>query len=255
MAPAELRVACLALAKAERSFQESPDSYQTRDLAYIAERKSRMAEISAYINVERGRQTGIEDGYRAANGEFDTKTRESLSGANELPTAVDSEENGEMTAKRISELQKATAAADRREIEALAVLTKLVEVKQEPRGMVIVLSGSVLFASGQSILAPEARSLLDPVVDVLLVTRERTLIIEGHTDSQGLDSYNLDLSQRRADAVRDYLVQRDYQSDHIQSQGLGEEHPIADNATAEGRARNRRIEIIIERETLVSNKE
>ena len=121
--------------------------------------------------------------------------------------------------------------------------------------MVIVLSGHVLFVSGQSTFLPEARSLLDPVVDVLLVTRERTLIIEGYTDSQGLGSYNLDLSQRRADAVRDYLVQRDYQSDHIQSQGLGEEHPIADNATAENRAKNRRIEITIERETLVSNKE
>jgi outer membrane protein OmpA-like peptidoglycan-associated protein len=89
---------------------------------------------------------------------------------------------------------------------------------------------------------------------VLLTTRERTLIIEGHTDSQGFDDYNIDFSQRRANAVRDYLVQRDYQSNRIQSHGLGEAHPIADNAGAEGRAKNRRVEIIIERESLVSNK-
>ena len=92
----------------------------------------------------------------------------------------------------------------------LANITKrklrLTEVKGESRGVVITLSGSVLFASNQATLLPEARKRLDRVYDVLGTTRERHLIIEGHTDSHGSDSYNLDLSQRRADAVRNYLV-------------------------------------------------
>jgi len=95
---------------------------------------------------------------------------------------------------------------------------------------------------------PAARTRLDQVADVLLTTPERNLTVEGHTDSQGSDSYNLDLSQRRADEVRNHLVQRGYQADRIKALGLGEGTPIADNASPEGRANNRRVEIVIERE-------
>ena len=112
--------------------------------------------------------------------------------------------------------------------------------------MVITLLGSGLFASGQATLLPDTRSRLDQVIDVLLTTRERSLTIEGHTDSQGSDFYNFDLLQRRADEVRNYIIERDYQADRVEAHGLGEGHPIADNASAEGRANNCRIEIIIE---------
>jgi outer membrane protein OmpA-like peptidoglycan-associated protein len=121
-------------------------------------------------------------------------------------------------------------------------------VKDEPRGMVITLSGSVLFASNQATLLPEARTRLGQIADVLLATRERNLTIEGHTDSQGSDSHNLDLSQRRADAVRNYLVQGGYEADRVLARGLGEGSPVADNTSAEGRANNRRVEIVIPRE-------
>ena len=83
----------------------------------------------------------------------------------------------------------------------------------------------------------------------MLAVRERYLLVEGHTDSQGSDSYNQGLSQRRADAVRDYIVQRGYPADHIQARGKGEANPIADNASPEGRANNRRVEIVIERDS------
>ena len=119
--------------------------------------------------------------------------------------------------------------------------------------MVITLSGSVLFASNRATLLPEARTRLDQVAEVLLTTRERHLTVEGHTDSQGSVNFNLDLSQRRADAVRSYLVERGYQGDLIQAHGLGKGNPIADNASAEGRANNRRVEIIIAHEPQASN--
>jgi outer membrane protein OmpA-like peptidoglycan-associated protein len=92
------------------------------------------------------------------------------------------------------------------------------------------------------------------VAEVLLTNRERNLTVEGHTDSQGSKSYNMDLSQRRADAVRRYLIQRDYQGDRIKARGLGEGQPVADNGSAEGRANNRRVEIIIENESQASNR-
>jgi outer membrane protein OmpA-like peptidoglycan-associated protein len=92
-----------------------------------------------------------------------------------------------------------------------------------------------------------AQVKLDQVANALLDVRARNLIVEGHTDSQGSTSYNQDLSQRRADAVRDYLIQKGYPADRIQARGIGKGRPIADNASPEGRANNRRVEIIIER--------
>jgi outer membrane protein OmpA-like peptidoglycan-associated protein len=93
-----------------------------------------------------------------------------------------------------------------------------------------------------------AQSRLDQVADALLVSPDRKIVVEGYTDSQGSDAYNLDLSQRRADAVRDYLVHRGYPASHLQAHGIGEGRPIADNITSEGRANNRRVELVLERE-------
>ena len=119
--------------------------------------------------------------------------------------------------------------------------------------MVITLSENVLFAPNQIVLLPEARSRLDRVVDVLFAVRDRDITIKGHTDSAGSDSDNLSLSQGRANAVRDYLVRRGCEANRIKAYGLGEGQPIADNASAEGRADNRRVEIIIESETYTFN--
>jgi outer membrane protein OmpA-like peptidoglycan-associated protein len=245
-APAELHVASQALAQAEQSFLKHPDSYQTRDLAYVAQRKAELAEATASITNEQKGQTQASKDYQATQGKIVTKTKQDLSQTQAELAA--SERSGEMTAEQLSAEQKARTDAEQRAAEAQAALAKLAAVKEDPRGIVITLSGSVLFASGKATLLPSARSRLDQVSDVLLTTRERNLTIEGHTDSQGSDSYNLDLSQRRADEVRNYLVQRGYQADRIKAHGLGEGTPIADNASAEGRANNRRVEIIIERD-------
>lgn len=245
VAPAELHVANKALAQAERSFQEDPESYQTRDLAYVAQRKSEFAEAAASIAVEQKTQAGAKQDYQATQGKIVKQTQQDLSDTRSALAA--SQRSGATTAAQLSAEQTARAAADQRAAEAQAALARLAAVKEEPRGVVITLSGSVLFASNQATLLAEARSRLDQVADVLLTTRERSITVEGHTDSQGSDGHNLDLSQRRADAVRNALVQRGYEADLVQSQGLGEARPVADNASAEGRANNRRVEIIIAR--------
>jgi outer membrane protein OmpA-like peptidoglycan-associated protein len=137
--------------------------------------------------------------------------------------------------------------SEKRTADALAELATLAAVKEEERGLVVTLSGGVLFRSAESTLLSSAQVKLDQVANALLAVRARNLIVEGHTDSQGSESYNQGLSQRRADAVRDYLVQRGYPTDRIQARGKGKGSPIADNASPEGRANNRRVEIIIER--------
>jgi outer membrane protein OmpA-like peptidoglycan-associated protein len=80
-----------------------------------------------------------------------------------------------------------------------------------------------------------------------MATKERKLTVEGHTDSRGTSGYNQGLSQLRADAVRSYIISRGYPGDMIQAHGIGEDRPVADNANTEGRANNRRVEIIVDR--------
>jgi outer membrane protein OmpA-like peptidoglycan-associated protein len=246
-----LHVANQALAAAEQSFRDNPDSYQTRDLAYVAQRKAQLAEATASISIEQKSQAQSKEDLQTAQGKAVAKTKQDLSKTRTALAA--SERSGEATAEKLSAEQEARAAAEKRAADAQAALAKLAAVKEEPRGMVITLSGSVLFASNRAVLLPEARTRLDQVAEVLLTTRERHLTVEGHTDSQGSVNFNLDLSQRRADAVRSYLVERGYQGDLIQAHGMGKGSPIADNASPEGRANNRRVEIVIEHEPRAAN--
>lgn len=247
MAPAEVHVAQQALQKAEQSFANEPDSYKTKDLAYVAERKAQVAEATASIISEKEGQAAAGSDYSETQGRIVSKTQSDL--AQSQSDLAASKQEGAMSAERLATEQKARAEADQRAADAQAALAKLAAVKEEPRGTVITLSGSVLFASNQTALLPAAQSRLDQVAAVLLATRERNVTVEGHTDSQGSDSRNMDLSQRRATAVRDYLVQKGYESDLIKANGLGESRPVADNTSAEGRANNRRVEIIIAPET------
>jgi outer membrane protein OmpA-like peptidoglycan-associated protein len=243
-APAELHVAHTALFSAENAFTDEPDSYRTRDLAYVALRKAQIAMATATIAMDRKKEDQAQNDLQAAQGKAAAKTQLELKQTKgEL---VASEQKGALTSQKLTAEQEARADAERRAAEAQAALADLAAVKMEPRGMVITLSGSVLFASNKSIILPEAQVRLGKVADVLLANKGRNLTIEGHTDSQGSDSFNQNLSQHRADAVRDYLVSRAYQTSLIRSNGMGEGHPVADNGTAEGRANNRRVEIIID---------
>ena len=119
-------------------------------------------------------------------------------------------------------------------------------VKDEPRGTVITMPSGLLFASGKSDLLPGAQQKLDPVAEALSHETDHKIMIEGHTDSQGSDASNMDLSQRRAQNVRDYFTSHGVPNGQITATGVGESRPIGDNATAEGRANNRRVEIVVQ---------
>ncbi|MDQ7818879.1 MAG: OmpA family protein [Melioribacteraceae bacterium] len=238
LVPAELHKAQVALAVAEKSFQEDPDSYMTRDLAYVADRKAKMAEGLARSVAQKAATEKANKDYEAAQTEILKKTKEDLAA---------SERSELLKTEQLAAEQKARLEAENREAKALADLAKLVAIKEEARGLVITLSGSVLFASNKSELLPAAQNRLNQVADALLETKERKLTIEGHTDSQGSSAHNQELSLRRANAVRSYLIARGYPGDLIQAQGIGEDRPIADNTSAEGRANNRRVEIVIDR--------
>jgi len=118
------------------------------------------------------------------------------------------------------------------------------------------LKGSVHFDTDKAIIKPDSFGILDEVVGVLAGHPELTHVrVEGHTDNRGTASYNLDLSRRRAASVVEYLVQHGIARKRLVSAGYGFERPIADNATALGRAKNRRVEFrLVEQEGSKSGK-
>jgi outer membrane protein OmpA-like peptidoglycan-associated protein len=155
-------------------------------------------------------------------------------------------------ARRLAEAQALEAQLARREAElagqaadSLRLQLQGMTARSEARGQVMTISGDA-FASGQYQLRPEARENLQKLIDLINANPGSQVLIEGHTDSQGSANLNQVLSQRRAEAVRDALIQQGVDGNRLRAVGLGEDRPIADNGTAAGRARNRRVEVIVE---------
>jgi len=231
LAPADLHIAHEALMSAEVSFRDHGDNDATRDLAYSAERKAEIAEVKA-------REIGADQMKTQELGEIEAaKDRQVRLTSAELAT----------TQQNLAMEQRARQDAERRASQASTDLARIASVKQESRGMVITLSGSVLFASAKSELLPQAQAKLSQVADVLTrQNRDARIRVEGYTDSQGSASFNQDLSQARAESVRTYLVSHGIAADRIVAEGFGPARPVADNASSEGRADNRRVEIVVE---------
>ena len=103
----------------------------------------------------------------------------------------------------------------------------------------------VLFAVDSALLTPASRSALDEVAAVLNEYDKTAVIVQGHTDSTGSEEYNQELSERRAGAVEGYLVGRGVDRGRLAALGYGEGAPVADNTTAAGRARNRRVDVLL----------
>jgi outer membrane protein OmpA-like peptidoglycan-associated protein len=132
-----------------------------------------------------------------------------------------------------------------------ARLNRALPTRQAERGIVAEIAG-VQFATSKADLRPEAREALARFAGIIGVYPSLRVTVEGHTDSTGSYETNRTLSQARATVVRDYLAAQGVESSHIDVQGLGPDRPVADNATSEGRARNRRVEIILTGDLLPS---
>jgi outer membrane protein OmpA-like peptidoglycan-associated protein len=125
-----------------------------------------------------------------------------------------------------------------------AQLNAVLETRETARGLVVNMA-DVLFASGKYELKPTAREKLSKLSGIILAHPGLTLQIEGHTDSVGTDEFNQQLSEKRANAVRDYLIGQSVPPDSVTAVGLGKDQPVASNDTAQGRQLNRRVEIIV----------
>ena len=128
-------------------------------------------------------------------------------------------------------------------------MNAILQTRDTARGLIVNLS-DVLFDFNQASLKPGAREKLAKVSGILLAYPSLHMNVEGHTDSVGTDEYNLKLSQRRADAVRDYLTSNGIVSANVQAIGLGKDGPVASNDTAAGRQQNRRVEMVVSGEVI-----
>jgi outer membrane protein OmpA-like peptidoglycan-associated protein len=236
--PSGVHSAKVQLDIAEAAFANDGDTPTTRDEAYLAVRKAELTEVVARTMRANQAKQGVVDEMHADQTKAVAATSAAL-GQTKTQLATQG--------VALQDEQTRRADAEKRAAQAAADLAKIASVKQEPRGMVITLSGSVLFASAKSDLLPAAQVKLNDVATALIKEDPLSkMVVEGHTDSQGGASYNQELSQHRAEAVRAYLVSRGIASDRITSQGLGMTRAVADNASPEGRANNRRVEIVVQ---------
>ncbi|MBW2096601.1 MAG: OmpA family protein [Deltaproteobacteria bacterium] len=119
------------------------------------------------------------------------------------------------------------------------------EVRREQDRLVVTMSEAVLFDLNSAALKPGAKQQLEKMAEVMVRYPENDILVTGHTDNTGSEKYNQDLSERRAKAVKNYLIFKGISAGRITSMGFGETMPVASNATPEGRQKNRRVEIEI----------
>ncbi len=150
-----------------------------------------------------------------------------------------------------AEAERAQAAAQKLRADLMAQINRVLETKDTDRGLVVSMAG-VLFDTGKADLKPEAREKLAKLSGIMMANQTLRLDIEGHTDNTGSDETNQQLSLKRAESVRDYLAGQGVSAGSMTAQGLGKSMPVGDNATSEGRQRNRRVEIIISGEAIGS---
>jgi outer membrane protein OmpA-like peptidoglycan-associated protein len=141
--------------------------------------------------------------------------------------------------------QLAQSDAETRRLRIQNELARIASTRSEPRGLIVTLNGGILFDTGKTALKPGAKSTLSKIAKQLQTDPSLKIAVEGHTDNVGTTATNQALSEKRANAVRDYLVSAGISADHITADGKGEESPIATNKTAAGRQQNRRVELVI----------
>ncbi|OHE59866.1 MAG: hypothetical protein A2Z47_02960 [Thermodesulfovibrio sp. RBG_19FT_COMBO_42_12] len=202
--------------------------------AFEAERARKEAEARA-LEIQRAKS---EAEAKALEAEMAKKEAEAK--ALELEKAKKEAEAKKLEAE-MAHMKAEEAIAQRKQLES--ELSEL-KARQTDRGVILTL-GDILFKTGKAVLMSGAMRTMDILADFLKKYPERNVLIEGFTDSTGSETYNLGLSQQRANAVRDALTANGITTERIATKGYGEQFPIAGNNTQAGRQQNRRVEIVI----------
>jgi outer membrane protein OmpA-like peptidoglycan-associated protein len=234
-APVAIKDAEAAVAAAQ---VPNEDANVSRHLVVIADRKVDIATAQAHTRLLEDQRTTLSEQRETAR--LDSRTREADAAKGSADAA---RMDADAARRQAAVANQMTAAATQQAMELQTQIAEL-SAKETERGLIVTL-GDVLFATGRSELQGSASSNLGKLASFLNRYPERTVAIEGYTDSVGGDRYNQDLSQKRADSVKAYLMQQGIASGRITSSGMGEGSPVAGNDSATGRQQNRRVEVVI----------
>jgi outer membrane protein OmpA-like peptidoglycan-associated protein len=223
-------------AAAERETKAKAEAERSRLQAEADARQRLQAENEQRLEAERRARAEAE---RAA-AEAQARTSQAQAEAAKARALNDhaAAEQAQLTAERAEREKTALRAA------LIQQLNLILETRETTRGLVVNIS-DVLFDTGQYTLKPGAREKLAKVAGIVLAHPGLRLEVEGHTDSVGSDEFNQQLSEKRGATVRDFLVQQGIALSAVSSRGFGKTMPVASNDTAEGRQRNRRVEMIV----------
>jgi outer membrane protein OmpA-like peptidoglycan-associated protein len=273
-----------SLAKAEDMLQRAEDYYQRKQgrtpIGTAARGATQQAEDARVLTLRRKEQARIEAERRAQE---EAKEKAQTDAQIAQQQAAQSQAQADEDARRRAEAEQATAAAQQQQAAALAAqqaaqaqsaaaqqaaaqaeqqrqeavqqkeamrarllaqLNQVLETHDTARGLIVSMP-DVLFDFNKYTLKPEARERLAKISGIVLAYPDLKLQIEGYTDAIGSDEYNQTLSDKRAEAVRDYLVTSGVSMNNVAARGMGKADPIADNSTAAGRKLNRRVEMIV----------
>lgn len=256
LAASELQDADAAMQRANQAAAAREPAATVDHLAYLARQRATIAQ-------EVGKQKAAEQRVNDANAvrdrvQLEARTREADVARQRAATAQDQTRVAEGQTRAAQEQarsaqdqtraaeEEARTAAQRN--QALEEQVKELNAQATPRGWVITFS-DVLFSSGRADLKPGSARDIDKLAQFLENYPQRTVLIEGFTDSTGSDATNLALSERRSAAVRVALIDKGVNPRRIATRGYGESYPVADNTSAGGRQLNRRVEIILSDDT------
>ena len=251
-APLEFKQASDALEQANAAAAKRESLEEIDKLAYIAKQKIATArevakQKAAEADIANSGKVRDQVRLEARTAEAD---RAKADAAAAQAAAAQAQGQAALAQGQAADAQRAAADAEARTREAQARAAQLesmmsdLQARKTERGMIITI-GDVLFATGQATLTQAGMANLRKLADVLAQNPERTVLVEGFTDSVGGDAYNLDLSERRASAVRNALTSMGVAPARVAMKGYGKAFPVAPNDTAGNKQLNRRVEIVL----------
>lgn len=229
-----------ARADAEAEAKRRVDAEAARAQAEQARAQAEQAKAEA----ERMKQEALAAAQEAARQKEEAEKAKAEAVAQQQVLAAETDKARAAAAQ--SESLRQQAEKEKQELRArlLQQLNSILATRDSARGLIANMS-DVLFRSGSFELLPGARERLAKVSGIVLAYPSLHVAVEGHTDSVGSDEYNQELSEHRAQSVRDYFVQQGISASAIEARGFGKTEPIASNDTAEGRQANRRVELVL----------
>lgn len=239
----------IARAIAQREQMEAEYISLSEERNDLLVRASQMEAERARLEAEQARmqsEAQAEDARRAREEADQAAQREAESQRNAEQAKVEAAQAKALAASSVTaaELARREAELAVQQADTLRRQLENLQLRQTESGVVVTL-GDVLFESGETELREEAMESLVEVVDLLQSEPDKEIKIEGHTDSTGNAEANLRISQQRADSVLNALVSLGVAAERVTSAGMGQDFPIASNDTDEGRAQNRRVDVIL----------